>query len=185
VRAKAARAVTLDSLYNHAAQHRSELIRGSAARAVLSPSVTRVLAKLNRDTVLRWLADLNLQVLARIRSQEEYKRWFLRKADRLAAEARLSEEFLKKRRDKSRGKDPRWGHAAKILCLFVREAVVFRRALDDRAARAIEPFLYVPIDSEVIKRARKCKMRLKCKAIYEVGADAFLEFQNGSSPGTW
>jgi hypothetical protein len=85
---------------------------------------------------------------------------------------------MKRRRDKNPDRDPRWGHAAKILCLFVREAVVFRRALGDKAARNIEPFLYVPLDSEVIKRARKYKMRLKCSAIYEVSERGFFEFQN-------
>lgn len=129
-------------------------MQGASVRAVLVPSVTRVLKKGNRKRVERWLAALDLTQLLRITTEGGFRDWFYP-----TTEALSHVMALRRRRGESpkgRGPDPRWGHAAKVLCLLVREAVLFRRCFGPVLARRMEPWLYVPIDREVIDRVKAC-----------------------------
>jgi len=61
----------------------------------------------------------------------------------------------------------KWGHATKILTLFVRDLVLKSRYFHDKDAKRIPQFLHAPIDGIVIKRLRKLGVRLPFSKIKE------------------
>lgn len=168
----------LNALYRRIVDEHSSLLQGAAARAILAPSVTRVLAKGNSKYVRGWLTQFPLSGLRRVRSPQDYKAWFGRSVRQLATHMILADAISKRAVRLGSGHDPRWDHAAKILCLFLREAVVFRRVLGDSVARRVEPLLYVPIDDEVIKRARAYGVRVGFNRIYKATPVRFYRLQN-------
>jgi len=124
--------------------------RERAARVVLGPSIMRVYAKGTAVALRRLLPKIDVDQLPQIGSQKEYNAWFDRSLNRVA---RIIEHHNAKNRRIRPGL--KWGHAAKILAIFVRDLVIYSRYFSDDEARRISYYLHAPIDGIVVARLRR------------------------------
>jgi hypothetical protein len=53
----------------------------------------------------------------------------------------------------------KWGHAAKILSIYLRGLVLHSRYFPDRVVHRVKPWLFVPVDSYTIKNLKRCKIQ--------------------------
>jgi hypothetical protein len=143
--------------------HRKAL-KNTASRSVLGPSVMRVYARGTRNALMPVLAEeIDIDALTAIRHQEAFSRWFDTQLGRVARAIRP----LNSRNDRI-APGAKWGHASKILTLFVRDLVLRSRYFTDKDARKISRFLHAPIDSIVIKRLRKLRVHLPFSRIKDI-----------------
>jgi hypothetical protein len=143
-------------------QHQ-EALKKTTARVVLGPSVMRVYAKGTRDALLPLLPTLDVDAITKFKSQEQFSKWFDSHVERIAniidqhnpRNARIRPGF-------------KWGHATKIMALYVRDLVLNSRYFSDTEAARVSPFLHVPIDSVVIGRLKKLGVRQPFTKIKEI-----------------
>jgi hypothetical protein len=97
------------------------------------------------------LARLPADELPHLDDEAAYRAWFTRQLDIVAkAVLRLNPPATRP------GIHPgyKWGHATKVLTLYVRDLVLFSRYFTDEEVELIAPRLYCPVDSVVMKRLR-------------------------------
>jgi hypothetical protein len=138
-------------------------MRARAARAVLGASVLRVFAKDTKADLFEALTSIPVNDLRTVRTEPRFRTWFerqLRVIDRAIAKRNRSNARILP--------GAKWGHATKVLSLFVREIVSNSRFFGDEDARRLESFLYVPLDSINIGRLRDVGTRLPFSLIREV-----------------
>jgi hypothetical protein len=143
-------------------QHQ-EALKKTIARVVLGPSVMRVYAKGTRDALLPLLPTLDVDAITQFKSQEEFSEWFDGHVERIAKTIDRHN-----RRNTRIRPGLKWGHATKIMALYVRDLVLSSRYFSDTDAAKVSAFLYVPIDSVVIKRLRKLGVRQPFTKIKEI-----------------
>ena len=136
------------------------------AKVVLGPSVVRVFKSKTSEDLFRALKSLDLDELRSCTTQERFDDFFfyaLRKVD--AA-------ILEKNGNNSRvGDGHKWGHAAKVLCLYLRDLVLYTRYFDDEDALRLQNLLYMPVDSVVMKHLRACGVRITPQRIKEIDSE--------------
>ena len=145
-------------------KHRKALLKISA-RAVLGPSVIRVFQKGTKRRLKPILENINIDELLVLETQEEYKQWFKENLEKIAEEIVTTNP---KNKASSIYPGYKWGHAAKVLNLFIREVVEFKRYFSDGEAKRISKWLYIPVDSLAIKELKRLGVNLpfnKIKAI--------------------
>lgn len=142
--------------------HASSTIK-IVARVALGPSVMRVYTKNTTADLLGVLSGINANELRAIRSQTEFAAWF----DALVS---IIHRRIRKtnRGNKKIHPGAKWGHSSKIAAIFVRNLVLNSRYFSDREARRLSRFLYVPIDSIVIKELKRLKQPLNFSRIREI-----------------
>jgi hypothetical protein len=143
-------------------QHQ-EALKKTIARVVLGPSVMRVYAKGTRDALLPLLPTLDVDAITQFKSQEEFSEWFDGHVERIAKTIDRHN-----RRNTRIRPGLKWGHATKIMALYVRDLVLSSRYFSDTDAAKVSAFLYVPIDSVVINRLRKLGVRQPFTKIKEI-----------------
>jgi hypothetical protein len=100
-----------------------------------------------RDLLVPGLRDLPVNRLPRLGSQEDYRVWY-----------ESSLEVVSSVLEHHNAENPRvnpglkWGHATKILSIYVAGIVLWSRYFQDAEVRRLEPWLYCPIDSKVMER---------------------------------
>jgi hypothetical protein len=150
-------------------------LRKRSAMSVLGSSVIRVFKKKKtKKPLLEVLVKIPVGDLGQIRSEREYKRWF-EKFLRLVA------RVIERTNSHNRRIYPgyMWGHAAKVLNLYLRDIVHNSRFFSDSAVKRIGFWLYVPIDGILLKRLRKLDCQTKLKAIKDIdSAEKFYGVQN-------
>jgi hypothetical protein len=140
------------------------------ARVVLGTSVIRVFEKQTTEDLFAALKQIPVERLAKCQTQAKFDEFFF---DALEL---VDKAILKKNRNrKSVGNGHKWGQGIKVLCLFLRDLVRYSSYFEPRTAKRIEQFLYVPIDSIVMKHLRACKIPLKPSAIKDI--DSLGEFR--------
>lgn len=156
-------------------KHRKALLKISA-RAVLGPSVIRVFQKGTKLKLKPLLENINVDELLKIETQEDYQHWFEKHLAKVAEEIRIANP---------RNTTPRiypgykWGHAAKVLNLFIREVVEFKRYFSDVKATRIRKWLYTPIDSLAIKELKRLDVNLPFSKIKEIDTqEKFYDVQS-------
>jgi hypothetical protein len=154
-------------------RHR-EALKRTAARVILGPSVMRVYEEGTRKALLPLLPKLDVDTLVRLRDQEQYSEWFD------AQVARVAQAIDRHNPHNSRIRPGfKWGHATKITAIFIRDLVLSSRYFSDSEAERISFFLYVPIDSVVIRRLKLLGVRLPFRKIKEVDTrEKFYLVQN-------
>jgi hypothetical protein len=131
-------------------QDHREAVKRRAARVVCGASVIRVFAKGTKQPLMEALAELDLEALAALGDQAEFRRWFVAALNRVA-----------RRIEATNGNNARimpgykWGHGTKVLALYVREVVLNSRYFADEVVARVEPWLYVPIDGVVMDHCRR------------------------------
>jgi hypothetical protein len=143
-------------------QHQ-EALKKTIARVVLGPSVMRVYAKGTRDALLSLLPEIDVDAIIQLKSQEQFSEWFDRHVERTA---RIIDQHNPRNTRIRPGL--KWGHATKIMALYVRDLVLSSRYFSDTDAAKVSAFLHVPIDSVVIARLRKLGVRQPFTKIKEI-----------------
>jgi len=155
---------SLPAEYARIGQEHQKALRERAARSVLGASVIRVFKKKTKFPMMRHLAEkVDLDGLKVIKNQKAYRKWFKRELDRLAHVIRKNNK-----RNKRINPGYKWGHASKVLCLYVRDVVLCSRYFKDADAKRIEEWLYVPVDGIVIKKLKSLDVKLPFKKIREI-----------------
>jgi len=120
------------------------------------------------------LADIPVLELPGLKGQAQFSVWFEAQVHRVAAALRL-------RNNERPSVNPglTWGHATKVTALYVRDVVLRSRLFSDEEKTLIEPWLYVPIDSIIIKRARQLGVSFAFSKIREIdNREKFYGLQN-------
>lgn len=140
--------------YQRIKKDHKKAIQIRAARVVIGPSVGRVFVPGSTKKIWPVLRDMDLNGLAGINTQEKYKKWFEGKLKDFA-------KIIRETNPNNTKIHPgyKWGHATKILCLFLNDMVVHRDYFDAKTANRLIYFLYAPIDGIVIKRLKKLGIR--------------------------
>lgn len=143
---------------------------GRAARVVLAPSVVRVFRKKTNDRLRAALAKIDASELAAMRAADEFERWYETRLDGLA-------RLIKATNARNERILPgyKWGHAAKVLSLFVGELVLHSRYFPDAVVRRLAPWLYAPIDRTALKHLRRLGLTGLGRGIKDI--DSRAKFQ--------
>ena len=160
--------MSLEKEFQRIRDNHKSAIQARAARVVMGPSVARVFAKNTKDFVYEYLNKMDLSSLQNIKSQSEYKIWFEDKLKCLAKVIKKNNPISKKPKIYPGYK---WGHSTKVHCLFLNDVIIHRDFFDTKTANRLVYFLYLPIDSIVIKRLKKIGVKLDFVRIKEIDTD--------------
>jgi hypothetical protein len=119
------------------------------ARSALPPFVTRAFQRKTKDALVELLGTMPIGEITALDSEAAFRVWYERQLDRVAAcVLTLNPPRIRP------GIHPgyHWGHAAKVLALFVRDVVLFSRYFGDYEVGRIAPWLCCPVDGVVLKR---------------------------------
>ncbi len=138
-------------------------LKKTIARVVLGPSVMRVYAKGTREALLPVLPKLDVDLIAQFKHQDQFSAWFDNQVTRIA------KIIDRCNPDNARIRPGlKWGHATKIMALYVRDLVLSSRYFSDQDAIRISAFLHVPVDSVVIGRLKQLGIRQPFTKIKEI-----------------
>lgn len=133
----------------------------------------RVYVKGTRDALLPVLSSIDIDTLPKLVDQEHFSSWFDTQVDRIA---RVISECNPSNSRIAPGE--KWGHATKIMAIFVRDLVLSSRYFPDAEAERLSFFLYVPVDGVVIARLKELGIRLPFDKIKGIDTRAkFYEVQ--------
>ena len=149
--------------YQRISRDHSKALKVTSARVVLGSSVMRVFEPGTKEDLSPCLVAVDVEKMPKLGGQEQFRSWFERNLDRVA-------NAINRRNARNRRIYPgyKWGHATKVLTLYLREIVHNRRYFSDADVERISPWLYTPIDSIAIKRLRHLGCPLPFKAIKEI-----------------
>lgn len=145
-------------------QHRTAIL-ARAGRVVTGPSVMRVFNKGTRKDVLKALSRIEIEALGKIDDEETYRAWFKSGLEAVHKVIKSHNES-----NARLGNGAKWGHATKVLSLYVREVVLCSRYFSDGESERISRLLYVPIDGVIMKRLRALGVELRFSAIKEINS---------------
>lgn len=165
--------MALTTEFQRIKEHHREALKKTTARVVLGPSVMRVYAKGTREVLLPLLPKIDVDTLAQFNDQGQFSTWFDEHVEQIA-------QIIRQLNPRNSRIHPgvKWGHATKIVAIFVRDLVISSRYFSDTEADRISFFLHVPIDSIVIDRLKKLGFNLPFKKIKEIDTrDKFYAVQ--------
>lgn len=140
-------------------------IQRRISKTALGP-ITRRFAQSTRKELSEFLSkNIDLGELTYLQSQEDYKKWFEKT---LCGVAKVIEMKSPRNLKPSIYPGYKWGYAAKILNLFIRDIVTYSRYFDKDVAERIREWLYVPIDSRIISCLRKLDVELGFNFIKDI-----------------
>lgn len=142
--------------------HRKALCQ-RGARVVLGSSVTRVFDKGTKGHLLPLLSGIPVDEMPSLNGQDGFQVWFEHWLEILARE-------IKRLNHNNSRIHPgyKWGHATKILTLYIREIVLNSRYFTDAQVQAVAPWLYIPIDNIARQHLSKLGYPLPFKSIKEI-----------------
>jgi hypothetical protein len=143
-------------------EHRQAL-RQRGTRVILFPSVTRVFTSGTKGKLFPILVKIPLEEMPLLKNQREFRTWFEHWLEVLA-------EAIRRHNPNNRKIHPgyKWGHAAKVLTLYMREMVLNCRYFSDEEVNRLAPLLYTPIDTIAIRRLAQLGHAPPFKAIREI-----------------
>jgi hypothetical protein len=144
-------------------QEHAKALRHRAARVVLGPSVVRVYRKGSNRSLFPVLVAVPLDELREVQTPEQFRTWFEAHLEVLAATI----DRLNQGNDKIYP-GYKWGHATKVLTLYLREIVLNSRYFNDAEAGRLAALLYIPIDDIAMKRLKKLGCRPPFSAINQI-----------------
>lgn len=158
------------------------LIIGHVARVCFSGSTVRGLRRPDNNKkktisskIRKALKGIEVNQLPKIKTQEKFKEWFEKQLEKVfvVIPCRTSGKKSQELSEDAR----RWGYAAKILCLFLKEVVEHRRYFTSEDAEKARRWLYCPIDSIVMSKLRECNVSLPFSQIKGIDKDKFYNVQ--------
>lgn len=157
--------MSLSEEFRRIKQHHKDAMKAVAARDALMSSVIRVFSKGTSAALFPLLVAIDVDTLERLDGQERYRGWFEQHLESVAQViADTSPEALKP----SIYPGYKWGHAAKILNVYLKNVVLHSRYFPDNVAERISYWLYCPIDSFVISMLGKLHCRPPFMTIKEI-----------------
>jgi len=171
---KSSNALSLKKEFFRLKKRHREAIRTRLARLTIGSSVGRVLKKDSKEQIWPILKRIPVDKIMQLRNEQDYKKWFEKQLNRLA----------QKIDETNRGNTRiypghKWGHATKILCLYLRDIVVHREYFHQNFRESIKNWLYCPIDSEVMCALKRCGVNLQFKKIKDIDTpEKFYSVQN-------
>lgn len=134
----------------------------------------RVFAKGTKPGLFKTLQALPVDELPKVVKQGGFNKWYEEQLEKIASEIGvLNSDNLRIL------PGLKWGHAAKVLSLFLRDLVEYSRYFSDHDAKAIARALHVPIDSIVIARLKTLRVKAPCRQIKDIDTrESFYKFQN-------
>lgn len=154
----------LDKEFRRLKNEHREALRNTVARSVTGPSVMRVYKGGTKQALMPVLAEqIEIDALTEIRDQSAFSDWY-------DAQLNYVVRAITPLNDGNTRIFPgvRWGHATKILSLFVRDLVLRSDYFSHTNAKRISPFLHVPIDSIVMKRLRELGVAMPFSKIRDI-----------------
>ena len=165
----------LNDEFRRIKEQHPEALKKTIARVVLGPSVMRVYAKGTRDALLPLLPKLDVDTITQFKNQEQFSAWFDEHVGRIA-------KVIDQHNPRNTRIRPglKWGHATKIMALYVRDLVLSSRYFSYTAAAKVSAFLHVPVDSVVIGRLRELGVQQPFTKIKEIDTrEKFYRVQEG------
>lgn len=144
-------------------QDHSKAVCHRAARVVLGPSVVRVYRKGSNKRLFQILTSIPVDELAEVKTPEEFNIWFEVQLEGLAT---TIDELNQGNNRIYPGY--KWGHATKVLTLYLREIVLNSRYFKDAEMERLAALLYIPIDDISMKRLKRLGHRLTFSAINQI-----------------
>jgi hypothetical protein len=144
--------------------HRSrEAPRYWSARSATGPSVIRVFVAGTRPALLNTLVRLPVEEIPRLRTKQEFEGWFELQLGKIG-------RTLQKENEDNHRVQPGlvWGHGAKVLAIYLRSLVLHSRYFPDRIVNRVRSWLFIPVDSYVIKRLKRCRVPPPFSKIREI-----------------
>jgi len=143
-------------------------LRMRAARVVLDGSVVRVFEKGTKAKLIPVLHGTEVDGLIELSDEGDFRRWFEGQLEVVASK-------IKECRSHS---GYQWGHATKILNLYLRELVLNSKYFTEEEAERISWWLYAPMDGIAIKRLRQLGIRPAFRQIKDIDSrDKFFDLQ--------
>ena len=127
------------------------------------PSVIRVFMKGTRPALLHALLEIPVEEIRELESKAEFERWYELQLGKVASSLRKSNRSNQRIRP-----GMKWGHAAKVLSIYLRGLVLHSRYFPDRVVRRVRPWLFVPVDSYTIKKLKSCGVEPPYNHIREI-----------------
>ena len=157
--------------------HRGNILR-RAARVTLGSSVMRVFKKDTKKDLLDALLGVPVDDVRGIRDEATFTAWFEQQLDKIADAILAKNPTTKNWSAIHPGY--KWGHAAKILCLYLREVVECSRYFSQERVDRIREWLFVPIDGLVIKQLKKDGQNVPFGQIKDIERrNIFMDVQAG------
>jgi hypothetical protein len=149
-------------------------VRHWCARAATGSSVIRVFERGTKEDLLRTLLRVPIEAMPHIAGPRQFEEWFEGQLERLA-------RVISSRNKANPRVNPglKWGHAAKVLALYLRDVVLHSRFFTDAEVERVAPWLFVPVDSKVMERLSNLGVELPFTQIREIATKAdFYVVQN-------
>ncbi|MDD5458332.1 MAG: hypothetical protein PHF37_02940 [Phycisphaerae bacterium] len=166
--------ISLEEKYRHINENHKKAIRSRLARSTIGSSVGRVLEKGSKEQVWPILEQLPVDEIIHLQSEQDYKNWFENQLNVLA----------KKIHETNNGNTRiypgyKWGHATKILCLYLHDIVMHREYFLKNDIDKVKYWLYCPIDSQIMSTLKKCGVELGFDRIKKIDeAKKFYDIQD-------
>ena len=160
---KSSNAMSLKKEYGRLKKHHRGAIRTRLARLTIGSSVGRVLKKGSKERIWHILEKIPVDEIIQLQSEQDYKKWFEKQLGVLARKI-----------DKTNKGNTRiypgykWGHATKILCLYLRSVVIDREYFLQNYREKVKYWLYCPIDSQVMSALKRCNVHLPFEKIKDI-----------------
>jgi hypothetical protein len=134
----------------------------------------RVFRAGTRPRLFSALLRIELEPLGSVSSHLQFEEYFETELDR------LSRVIAKTNKGNTRiYPGYKWGHGTKILCLFLRDAVLHSHYFSTSVAHRVSRLLYTPIDNVVIRRLKALGYVTEFKGIKDIdSAGKFYAVQN-------
>jgi hypothetical protein len=155
-------------------RHDSELVVERTAAVTLGPSLIRAYNKGTKPRLFYALLSVDLESFSKCESREEFRKFFEAELEKVYRALAQDEENIRKH-----GLGLKWGHATKVLCIFLRDLVVYSRYFDEDTAKRLERFLYNPIDGIVMRKLEELGNDTGARRIKDIDTpDGFWRIQN-------
>ena len=144
-------------------ENHREAIRTRLARSTIGSSVGRVLKKGSKEQVWPILEQIPVDEILQLKNEQDYKKWFEKQLVVLARKINKTNK-----RNARIYPGYKWGHATKILCLYLRDVVIYREYFLQNYREKVKYWLYCPIDSVVMNALERCGVDLPFKKIKDI-----------------
>lgn len=149
-------------------------IRICAARVVLGPSVIRVFKPKTKKDLMQALVKINIDELKDFTNEKAFRCWFERHLEKIKRAI-----LVRNKRNKKIHPGIKWGHAAKVLNLYIREALLHSRYFPDAVVNRVSPWLFIPADGIILRKLKSLGYPQQAGSIKDIGSKkGFYEIQD-------
>ncbi|MFA5424740.1 MAG: hypothetical protein WC374_12880 [Phycisphaerae bacterium] len=156
----------LEEEYVRLKENHRKAIQVRLARITIGPSIGRVLRRKTKDHIWPILTKIPVDEIVLLNNEQTFKDWFKKQL-----------VILARKIDETNGGNDRiypgykWGHATKILCLYLNDIVMHGEYFSQEDRERIKYWLYCPVDSQVMKSLKRCGVHLPFTRIKDIDTE--------------